>query len=63
MDKSNKATNVLNHCPVVQEEDDSVCESEDYETIWYVTICNDLHDILNTERQEQECQEVPSSIS
>ena len=39
---SNKAAHTLSHHPLVPNEEDSVTESEEYETISYAKVCDAL---------------------
>ena len=40
-----QVADTLSHCPSVPGEIDSDCERKEYETIWYITVCDDIHDV------------------
>ena len=54
--KSNKAADVLSHCPYVPGEMDSDSESEEYETICYAMVCEELEEIISGEKLSTECK-------
>ena len=54
--KSNKAADALNCHPSVPNEEDHVSESEEYETISYITGCYNLGDIIDEEKLPTECK-------
>ena len=57
MGKSNKVVDALSHCLIVPEEVDSDCKSEEYETISYVIIFEDINDIPKGEEIPIECKQ------
>ena len=48
--KSNKAVDAFSHCPYVPGEMDSDPDSEEYETIAYAMVCEDLEEIIKGEK-------------
>ena len=48
--KSNKATDTLSHHPFVPEDTDNDSESEQYKTISYAMVCEELEEIIDGEK-------------
>ena len=54
--KSNKAADTLSCHPYVPEEMDSDSDSEEYETISYAMVCEELEEIIDEEKLPIECK-------
>ena len=54
--KLNKAVDTLSHCHYVLGEMGSDSESEEYETISYAMICEELEEVINGEKLPIECK-------
>ena len=53
---SNKIVDTLSHCPFAPSEMESKSESEEYKTISYATVCEELENILNGEILPIQCK-------
>ena len=48
--KLNQAADALSHCPKLENEDFSDCESDGNKTISYTVVCNDLPEVIKGEK-------------